>query len=214
MWTTGASGPEAWTLVTIVPSGAESIRYQTVASTRPHFDTCGSSRSPVASTVVPCATAGNVGKSCAAALLSFGGGVARAGAGIVSAGNAKSVARSATRPATTPCRNLTMTPSYLCSSALRHIGRKIKRPFHAIDSAALAAGRDRVLAKSSLTVQHPLMFAGFATSSCCANGSWPDSCSCRSPSVWRLVHELRARVRIDSSRAFDEARDHSQAGSR
>src|SRR5512133_3489138 len=79
MWRTGARGPDAWRVTTIVPSGAESIRYQTVASTRPHFDTCGSSRSTVASTVVPCVRAGKVGRSSALALLSFDGGVARAG---------------------------------------------------------------------------------------------------------------------------------------
>src|SRR5690242_991247 len=79
MCTTGASGADAWTATTMVPSGAESIRYQTVASTRPHFETCGSSRSTVASTVVPCATAGNVGRSTGLALLSFGGGSALAG---------------------------------------------------------------------------------------------------------------------------------------
>src|SRR5205085_8180794 len=91
MWTTGASAPDPCTDATMVPSGADSMRYQTVASTRPHFDTCGSSRSTVASTVVPWADAGNDGRSCASALLSFGGG-ASAGATSASATSAVSTA--------------------------------------------------------------------------------------------------------------------------
>ncbi len=85
MRTTGASCPAAWTAATIVPSGAASIRYQTVASTRPHLETWGSSLSAVASTVEPCAAEGKVGSVCASARLSFGGGAAVAGAAITSA---------------------------------------------------------------------------------------------------------------------------------
>ena len=92
MRTTGARGPDAWTVATIVPSGAASMRYQTVASIRPHFDTCGSSRSTVASTVVPCVDAGNEGRSWASARLSFGGGAASAGAAKASATSAVSKA--------------------------------------------------------------------------------------------------------------------------
>src|SRR5436190_13199710 len=91
MRTTGASCPAACTVATIVPSGAASMRYHTVASIRPHFDTCGSSRSTVASTVVPWVDAGNDGRSWASALLSFGGG-ASAGATSASATNAVSTA--------------------------------------------------------------------------------------------------------------------------
>src|SRR4029453_10338361 len=90
MRTIGASGPAPCTAATIVPSGAASIRYQTVPSMRPHGDTCGSRRSTVASAVVPCAAAGNVGSSWESARLSFGGGAARAGAARTSAARAVS----------------------------------------------------------------------------------------------------------------------------
>src|SRR5918994_1467073 len=78
MRTTGASPGLALTLTTMRPSGARSIRYQTVASIWPQSETWGSSRSTVASTVVPVAKAGKLGSSWASALLSFDGGAAAA----------------------------------------------------------------------------------------------------------------------------------------
>ena len=54
-----------------VPSGAV-IRYQTVDAMGPHSDTCGSSRSTVASTSVPWTAAGNAAIAWASARLSFG----------------------------------------------------------------------------------------------------------------------------------------------
>src|ERR671923_906089 len=85
MRTTGARRADAWTVATIVPSGADWIQYQTVFSIRPQRETCGSRRSTVASAVVPWTIAGKVGRTRASSRLSFGGGAAAAGAARMSA---------------------------------------------------------------------------------------------------------------------------------
>jgi len=56
---TAGAKPAPCTARRIRPSGAWSIRYQTVDSDAPHRPVCGSSRSAVAPTVEPCSVAGN-----------------------------------------------------------------------------------------------------------------------------------------------------------
>ena len=86
--TTGATPAAPLTVTAISPSGAVSTRYQLVASTRPQRETCGSSRSTVASAVVPGRAEGNDGIGAASARLSFGGGAATAVPGTASSRNA------------------------------------------------------------------------------------------------------------------------------